>query len=91
MHVDDYQALRVLGADFRQERLTKAEEKAARLREETKRQTDTRNTRRAEGQCVLCGKPLGFLHKFAGKDRHPGCKTFKDADPADQAVDSAAK
>jgi len=54
------------------------QEAAARLREETKRQTEIRNARRAKGQCVICGKPLGFFQKLSKKDRHPGCKTFKD-------------
>ncbi|MHB0938112.1 MAG: hypothetical protein ACYDCO_21065 [Armatimonadota bacterium] len=57
-------------------------ETAAKRREELRRQTDIRNTRKASGQCVLCGKPLGLFQKLAKKDRHPGCKTFKEPEPA---------
>jgi len=57
-------------------------ETAAKRREELRRQTEIRNTRRLQGQCVLCGKPLGFFQKLANKDRHPGCKTFKEPEPA---------
>ena len=51
-------------------------ETAAKRREALRRQTDIRNARKAQGQCVMCGKPLGFLQKLTNKDRHPGCKTF---------------
>jgi len=53
-------------------------EAAARRREEIKRQTEIRNSRRMKKQCVMCGKSLGFLPQFLSKDRHPGCKTFKE-------------
>lgn len=56
-------------------------EAAARRRDALRRQTEIRNARKAQGQCVMCGKPLGFLQKLAGKDRHAGCKTFKEPEP----------
>ncbi len=34
--------------------------------------------RKATGQCVLCGQPLGFLLRLRGRDRHKYCTTFKE-------------
>lgn len=67
------------------------QEKAIRIREEMKRQTEIRNARREQNLCVMCGKSLGIVPKLSGKDRHAGCKTFKDAVAPAEQENGAAK
>ncbi len=45
---------------------------------EEKRLRAIRNQRRAQGECVLCGKPLGFFDKRAKRTQHNGCTHFQE-------------
>jgi ribosomal protein S14 len=47
---------------------------AAQEREEREEQ----EKRRQSGQCIVCGQRLTFVQKLFGKDRHDGCKSFKE-------------
>ncbi len=35
-----------------------------------------RNKRRTEGACIMCGKPMGWLDKRAGREQHEKCTRF---------------
>jgi len=46
--------------------------------EEDKRLRAIRDKRRAAGECIMCGKPLGFFDKRAKRAQHEKCETFKE-------------
>lgn len=45
---------------------------------EEKRLRAIRDRRRAQGECIFCGKPLGFWDKRAKRANHADCKDFKE-------------
>ncbi len=48
---------------------------------EEKRLRAIRNKRRAQGACIMCGKPLWFFDKRAKREQHTECTKFIE-DPA---------
>jgi len=38
---------------------------------------DTQQRRKDDGQCIMCGAPLGFLLRLLKKDRHSHCVEFR--------------
>lgn len=45
---------------------------------EEKRLRMIRDKRRANGDCIMCGKPLGFWDKRAKRTQHESCQVFKE-------------
>ncbi|HLV80681.1 MAG TPA: hypothetical protein VKT32_10380 [Chthonomonadaceae bacterium] len=45
---------------------------------EDRRLRELRKKRREQGVCLMCGKPLGFFDRFAKREQHKGCETFKE-------------
>jgi hypothetical protein len=45
---------------------------------EEKRLKAIRDKRRANQECVFCGKPLGFFDKLAKRTEHSKCDVFKE-------------
>lgn len=58
--------------------IDKKEQEQAKRRAEELRRSEVQTKRRASGQCVMCGQPLGFFQKLLGKDRHNSCSRFKE-------------
>jgi len=48
---------------------------------EDKRLREIRNKRRAAGACIMCGKPMGWFDKRAGREQHDKCTRFTE-DPS---------
>ena len=46
--------------------------------EEEKRLRAIREKRRASGDCIMCGKPLGFFDKRAKREKHEKCDRFTE-------------
>jgi hypothetical protein len=53
-------------------------EDAAEWGPEEKRLRAIRNQRRTAGQCIMCGKPLGFWDKRAKREKHDACIVWKE-------------
>lgn len=45
---------------------------------EEKRLREIRTRRRAQGECILCGRPLGFFDKRARRAQHKDCEHFRE-------------
>ena len=45
---------------------------------EEKRLRAIRERRRKAKECVMCGKPLGFWDKRAGREQHEKCTTWHE-------------
>jgi hypothetical protein len=45
---------------------------------EEKRLRAIRERRKANQECIMCGKPLGFFDKWAKRKTHGGCTEFKE-------------
>lgn len=52
--------------------------KDARRKAENERRTSVQATRNHLGQCTMCGRRLTFVQKLFGKDKHGGCRWFKE-------------
>lgn len=62
----------------RQEQEKRREEEAARKQAEEQLRAKIQAQRKGASQCVMCGRPLNFLQKLLGKERHGGCSSFVD-------------
>jgi len=62
----------------REAKRKRRQEMEARLKAEEASRARAQGARRRSGQCAMCGKPLSFLQKLLGKDRHGGCATFTE-------------
>lgn len=51
------------------------EKERKQIQEEARRKEKER--RKSSGQCVMCGKRLGFFQRFRGEDRHNQCIEFR--------------
>jgi len=51
---------------------------AYKKKEEEERRARVRAARLSAGQCVMCGKALGFFQRVLGNDRHSQCTEFKE-------------
>jgi hypothetical protein len=61
------------------EALTKEEEAIARRQAEERQRADAQRMitlRKADGDCIMCGKRLGWFARFRGADRHDECTNF---------------
>lgn len=56
-------------------------EQEARERVEEARRKSIKEARKVQGECVLCGEPLGFLQKSLRQDKHFCCTSFQDDQP----------
>ncbi len=45
---------------------------------EQQRRCRVQAMRKISRQCVMCGHPLNFINRLFAKDRHLGCRTFKE-------------
>jgi hypothetical protein len=52
--------------------------KEAKRKAEDERRANVQAVRKSSGQCIMCGERLNFVQKLFGKDRHGGCKSFKE-------------
>jgi len=59
-----------------------ARKKAEKKAEEEKR-AQVQARRKSFGQCMMCGKALGFFQRLFGIDRHNKCTEFKEQSPND--------
>jgi len=48
------------------------------LMREAQRIDEIKHRRSEQGQCILCGRPLGRMDKIARRDRHRECSEFTD-------------
>ena len=46
--------------------------------EEEKRLRTIRQGRQSRGECIMCGKPLGYFDKRAKRIHHTNCENFKE-------------
>lgn len=63
------------GMAWRKKRSAEEEE---RDRAKQERRQEIENRRKAAGQCVKCGRGLGFFRKLTLRDRHSSCIFFKE-------------
>ncbi len=59
-----------------EESLRREQEKKRHVEEE--RQSAIQAKRKSSGQCIMCGKPLGFFEKISGKQQHSNCTAFSE-------------
>lgn len=65
-------------SDTSQAEIDREIEDAAEWGQEEKRLRAIREGRKSRGECIMCGKPLGFWDKRAKRNRHEKCEVFKE-------------
>lgn len=48
-------------------------------REKEEKRLKLQEVRRESGDCIMCGRKMGFFQKIRGKDRHNECESFSDS------------
>ena len=69
--MSDSESQRAIDRKFEQEM-----DDAAPWGAEDKRLREIRNKRRAAGECIMCGKPMGWWAKRGGREQHENCTKF---------------
>jgi len=57
---------------------TKAATEQSAKKFEEKKQSSIQAKRKAAGQCIMCGKSLGFFDRVSGREQHRNCSTLEE-------------